>query len=226
MGIAILVVVAVVGVGTLVGGIIWLVVHLEKKRTEAFSAAASNIGLEFSPNQDDQLLQAMQVFSLFNKGHSRKMKNVMKAETDIARLAVFDYQYTTGGGNSSQVHANTIVAMESDSLVLPNFKLRPENFFDKVGAAIGFQDIDFDSHPDFSNSFLLQGEDEKAIRQFFDTQLLDFLSSHKGSYIESAPGLFIFLSGGRKRPQDLRQFIDEGYAVYNAFAERVARSTE
>ena len=115
------------------------------------------------------------------------------------------------------------VAMESDSLRLPNFKMRPEHFFDKVGAAMGFQDIDFDEHPEFSKSFVLQGEDEQAIRAFFDTEMLEFLAQRKGSYIESAPGVFIYLRGGRKKPAQLREFIDEGYAVYGAFAERMSR---
>jgi hypothetical protein len=221
MEIAILI---ILGVGALVGGIIWLVLHLERKRTEALTAVASTIGLEFSPEKDDQLLQTMQVFSLFNKGHSRKMKNVMKAETEIASLAVFDYQYTTGGGNSAQVHSHTVVAMESDSLRLPNFKMRPEHFFDKVGAAMGLQDIDFSSHPEFSASFVLQGEDEQAIRGFFDREMLEFFAQRKGSYIESAPGVFIYLRGGRKKPAQLREFIDEGYAVYAGFAQRMART--
>jgi hypothetical protein len=221
MEIAILI---IVGVGALVGGIIWLVRHFEKKRTEALNAIASKFGLEFSAAKDDQLLQKMQVFALFNKGHSRKIKNVMKAETEIASLTVFDYQYTTGGGQSSQVHSHTVVTMESDSLSLPIFKLRPENFFDKVGAAMGFQDINFDTHPEFSKSFVLQGENEDAIRNFFDTEMLEFLAKQQGCYIESAPGVFIYLRGGRKKPEQIRELIDEGYAVYGALTQRMSRA--
>ena len=86
-----------IGIGlAVVGGMIWLVMHFEQKRTEALQAVASSIGLEFSALQDDELLKKLQVFALFNKGHSRKMKNVMKAETEIAKLSVFDSSSQVG----------------------------------------------------------------------------------------------------------------------------------
>jgi hypothetical protein len=219
MGIATLL---IVGIAT-VFGFIWVVSHLEKKRTGLLNNLASSLGLEFSAGQDDELLQKMQVFSMFNKGHSRKMKNVLKAETENAKLSIFDYQYSTGGGQHQQVHSHTLIAMESDSLQLPHFKLRPEGLFDKVGAAIGLQDIDFDQHPEFSKSFVLQGESEIAIRSFFDTELLDFLTTRTGSYIEAAPGLFIYFRGGRKKPAQVREFMDDAYAVYAAITERMKR---
>jgi hypothetical protein len=165
----------------------------------------------------------MQVFSLFNKGHSRKMKNVMKAKTEVANLAIFDYRYTTGGGKSSQTHLHTVFAMESDSLNLPRFTLRPEGLFDKIGAAIGFQDIDFDDHPEFSDSFVLTGENEQAIRRFFDMEMLESLAQRKGIYVESVPGLLIYLRGGRKKPEQIQDFMDEANAVCSAFAKRLLR---
>lgn len=207
----------------LVGGIIWLVYHFEKKRTEALEAVAREMGLEFSATKDDEVLAKIQVFSLFNKGHSRKMKNVMKAKTEIANLTIFDYKYTTGGGKSSHTHQHTVFAMDSDTLSLPRFTLRPEGLFDKIGAAIGFQDIDFDDHPEFSDSFVLKGDNEEAIRRFFDTEMLETFAQRKGIYVESAPRVLIYLRGGRKKPEQIQEFMDEANAVCSAFAKRLLR---
>ncbi|MFC1619848.1 hypothetical protein ACFL45_07875 [Candidatus Neomarinimicrobiota bacterium] len=217
------IILAIVAGAAIVGGIIWLVIQYEKKRTAALEAVASDIGLEFSAIKGDQLLERMQVFSLFNKGHGRKIKNVMKAEDENANLSIFDYQYTTGGGKHQHTHHHSVIAMESDALKLPEFSLRPENLFHKIGAAVGFQDIDFDDHPEFSEWFVLKGEDEEAIRNFFDAELRDFFALRKGTYIESAPGVFIYLHGGRKKPEQMREFITEGYMIYSTFAKRLSR---
>jgi hypothetical protein len=46
---------------------------------------------------------------------------------------------------------------------MPHFALRPEKAWHKIGSWFGHQDIDFDSHPRFSSTYLLRGGDESAI---------------------------------------------------------------
>jgi hypothetical protein len=201
-------------------GVILLIVRIvkrrEKERTLILNALAMEIGLDFLPAQDDELLAKMQVFSLFNKGCSREMKNVMKTKTDNVKMTLFDYAYTTGGGENSKRYSQTIVTLEHDSLSLPKFTLSPKRLFDKIGAALGFQDIDFDEHPEFSKSFVLKGEDEPAIRKFFDREKLEFFAQRKESYIETAHSFFIYTRDGRKKPEQIRKFLKEGHAVYTA----------
>lgn len=217
--------------GSIAGGlsivcvVIWLVHQHEKKRTEAMRSVAEEIGLSFSATKDESLLAKLQAFSLFNKGHSRKMKNVMKAETELAQLTIFDYQYTTGSGNHSRTNHHTVVAMESESLSMPEFTLRPEGFFDKVGATLGFQDINFDEHPEFSKAFVLKGKNEQAVRRFFDDGMLDLFAQRQGIAIHSSDGLFIYLREGRKQPQEIQGFMAEGYDIYSAFEQRLHESS-
>ena len=84
-----LVVTVIAGVIALGASILLLVRHLEEKRTAALGLIAAEIGLAFTATQGDDLLGREQVFTLFNKGHSRKMRNVMKAEGQDTTLAVF-----------------------------------------------------------------------------------------------------------------------------------------
>ena len=199
--------------------------YYERKRTEAMAAVAAEIGLEFSADQNDALLERLQVFALFTKGHSPKMRNLMTAETDLATLTIFDYRFVTGGGQHSTTHQQSVILMQSDSLDLPRFRLKPEGFFDKIGAAIGFQDIDFDENPEFSTAFTLKGDDESAIRTFFDSEMLSEFVEHQGVAVESDRSLFIYYQTGRKKPAEIRQFMTDGYAIYSAFAERLSRSS-
>jgi len=103
---------------------------------------------------------------------------VMTTETDDVQLSIFDYQYTTGGDESWHTHRQTVVALESD-----------------------MQGIDFEKHPEFSDSFVLTGNDEQAVRSFFDEKLLDLFVQHKGTCVESAPGVFIYFRNGRRKPE-------------------------
>ena len=225
MEVVLIVVPIVLGVIGIFVAIVLVSRHYEEKRSEAMASAADEFGLTFFKTGHDELLEKLQRFKLFTTGHSRKMRNVILGETEVASIAIFDYCYTIGGGRNQQTHAQTVVAMESKALEIPNFAMRPESLFDIVGSALGFQDIDFTDHPQFSKAFVLKGGDEPAIREFFDRPLLDFFAERRGICFECSPGLFIYFRGGtRKKPAELREYLGEGYSVYAAFVERLSRT--
>lgn len=212
VGIAILVVLSII-VGTAAAN---------KKRTESLQRIAEELNLTFSKESDTRLLTVMNRFKLFNRGRSRKMKNVMQADTEIARLSIFDYQYTTGGGNNSRTHRFSVVSMESDELKLPDFGIRPEGFFDRIGSMLGRQDIDFADDQAFSDAFVLSGSNEDEIRNFMTAELRKELLHHTDSCIESDQGVFIFYRKGRRKPEEIRELMDEGFGVYTAFRDACA----
>jgi len=220
----VIVIVAVAAIGIIVVAVILWAMHLEKRRSADMRAMAEALGLEFFHAGHAPLLSRLKRFQLFNHGHGCTMKNVILGETEVATIAIFDYQYTTGSGKNQTTYNQTVVAMESDSLKLPSFTLRPEHLFDRVGSALGFQDIDFADHPQFSKLFVLKGPDESAIREFFDVPLLNFFAARPGICFECAPGLFIYFRAGKKQKvDDLRKYLEDGYSVYQAFAERLSR---
>ena len=215
---------SVIGGLVLVIGILAIARHLEKVRREALEKFASELSLDFHPFGHDELNAQIQGFKLFNSGHSRKMTNVIIGETDLVKVAIFDYRYTTGSGKNSHTHHQTVVSMESPNLEIPSFTLRPESLFDWFGSVMGFQDIDFDEHPKFSKMFVLKGENVEAIRNFFDMEILDFFAERKGITFEGFPGQFIYFKGGRTtKPEDMRSYLEEGYSVYAAFMARLQR---
>jgi hypothetical protein len=64
-----------------------------------------------------------------------------------------------------------VISFQSSLLSLPEFELRSENMFHKIGKAFGCQDINFESHPEFSKRYLLRGADEEAVRTFFTPEM-------------------------------------------------------
>ena len=214
-----------VGVIALVGTIIAVNKHLEKVRREALEKFAEELSLNFFADGHEQLMNKVNDFKLFNSGHSRKMANVILGETEIVNVAIFDYRYTTGSGKHQHTHHQTVVAMDSSDLNIPSFTMRPESLFDWFGSVLGLQDIDFDEHPKFSKMFVLKGENEEAIREFFDMELLDFFAERKGITFEGSPGRFIYFKGGKAtKPEEMRSYLEEGYSVYSAFQSRLSRN--
>ena len=124
-----------------------------------------------------------------NIGRKKKLFNLIIAATPELTLFLFDYSYITGHGKNKRVRRQSVAAVESADLSLPEFHLRPERRLDAIGSLLGRQDIDFDDHPEFSSAFVLKSDVEQQTRDFFDQELLDFFSGqpcclpqHSGVY--------------------------------------------
>jgi len=87
------------------------------------------------------------------------------------------------------------------------------------------QDIDIEDHAEFSDMFLLGGDDEKERRRFLEKKILDLFVQRKGICLECAPGRFIyFRSGKRSRPEGIREYMNQADSIYSVFVERASHS--
>ena len=207
----------------LVGTVTWYEHRNRRQRREQLGASAEALGLEFVPKPDPSFLQRLSVFQLFGKGRSRKITNMVVGKTDDIDISVFDYQFTTGSGQHSRTCRLTIALLESPRFAVPSFSLRPENVFDKVGSVLGFQDIDFESHPKFSSQHLLKGEDEQRIREFFNDAILSLLEQKPKICVEAVAGkLVAWHSGSRPETDQLKSLFEEAFEIYATFDARLA----
>jgi len=196
----------------------------EKKRTETLSKIASELGLEFQPDGDPDLQSQLATFALMNKGRGRRLTNVCTGGTDEVRLWIFDYSFITGFGKNRRVRRQTVVALESAQLLLPEFHMRPEQVLDRVSQMVGLQDINFEQHLRFSSRFVLQSKLSDATREFFDDDLLDFFADRPGISIETQSRLFIvYRSRKLADPADFRTVFEDGFTHFMALRERLER---
>jgi len=201
---------AVVAVLALIAGIVMLSYRIERKRTEALAAACQGMGLTFEPEGDLEALRAQGDLPLFNHGHSKKLKNVISGQVRDRDLRLFDYQYTTGGGKNSHTWKQTVALFPRAGERLPELLLAPENLFHKIGQVFGYQDIDFDTSPDFSSHYLLRGPDEMAIRSAMSADALAFFGQHQGWHVEVKDRTVgIYRAGKRCQPEDAPTYLAE-----------------
>ena len=99
--------------------------------------------------------------------------------------------------------------------------MRPEGLFDKIGGVFGAQDIDFESHPEFSKMFLLKSPMETQVRDFFDASMLEFFQAKPRICVEATPGrLIMYYSSRKEKPSSLKRLFEEAFSVYGIFVQR------
>ena len=213
-------IIIVLVIGVVVGGV-FLVLHLrEKKRTEEISVVAAEMDLPFYAQGDASLISELSNFPLFSEGRSKKIKNMLHGETSDVEVGVFDYRYTIHSGKHNHVYKQTVAFIRSPQLDCSEFALRPENLFDKIGGVFGFQDIDFESRPRFSSSYLLRGNSEYRIRTLFTDTVLAFFENEPGFSVEGYGQQIIFYRASKRvKPEDIRSFFEEAFRAYTLFKD-------
>jgi len=189
----------------------------ERARSEALQQAGVTLGFAFERTADLDQLKALADLPVFNHGHTRRAYNMLSRRTDGGDVKVFDYRYTTGGGKDSHTWIQTITLYPGGGRGLPDFVLAPEGVFHKIGQAFGYQDIDFDSNPDFSSRYLLRGADEAAVRAAFTPETLSFFETEPGWTVEVRAGsVGVYRAHKRCKPEDISTFTERSRAVLRA----------
>ena len=115
----------------------------------------------------------------------------------------------------------SVICFQSPQLNLPKFRLRPEYFSDKIGSKLGYQDIDFESHPtaaEFSKKYLLRGKDEQKIRALFTDEVLAFFAGQDKIRVEGFSSHLCFYRAPKLiEPEDIPAFMKEGFEVFRLF---------
>ncbi|BBM84099.1 hypothetical protein [Candidatus Uabimicrobium amorphum] len=212
-----------------VGFIIFLVavaiiygIKREKQRTGNWKQVASDIGFDFA-DKDNSYVFKYNFFKTFSTGSNRKAKNVMTGKNGDIGITVMDYQYTTGSGKNKSTHHYTICIFEKQGLGLPSCYMRMQiAFFDFLGKVFGGQDIDFVEDPAFSKAFVLQGDDEKAVRETFDENVRRGFLDYKGKnfIFEGNNDLFLINKGKRIKPEELMIILEDAYKIMDLLTKK------
>ena len=192
--------------------------RFKSKRPEELRKVAHHLGLNYREKDDLGLLRLLLDFKLFKQGGAKKIKNILweyNPSNDV-KTWMFDYQYSVSTGNSHQTFKQSVFFIYSKNLGLPEFYLKPEHFFHKIASWLGKDDIDFDSHQEFSDQYYLKGEHEDIIRETFSGDSLHYFTLEKGWHVEGLNYyLIIYKSKKLLKPQQVEQFYKKALEIYN-----------
>jgi hypothetical protein len=181
-------------VAILIGGVIALNRFVRSTKMKRLCHAWS---MEFTCLYNDLVLRCLDATKLCQSKPKGIIQNPMTCELDDTRIVVFDYQaHRPAYSDRIDDPCQTLVMLLPQRQNFPVFQMRPETFTGKWLTSIGSPEIDFEEHPAFSSSYILQAENENLVRKVFDQPLLDLLAEHPGWWIEgNRRGLIIFRKG-------------------------------
>jgi hypothetical protein len=170
-------------------GVIAYVGHLQaKKRREAFQRIAQQLGFRFAPQKDRSVANQYGFLDHMDDGHNRYAYNVLSGSSEEGdAVRIFDYHYATYSRDSKGRRTTHHHYFSIFTLVLPQqfpeLNIEPEGFFSKIGQALGFDDIDFESM-EFSKRYAVKSHDKKFAYDFCNAQMIDFLLQQRDLIIE------------------------------------------
>ena len=177
-----LLILAVLFVAALVGLGIYLSHKAAQKRRDELAALAAELGWSFDPAKDKSHDDRYTQFEVFRQGHSRAAYNTLQGNLTVdgrafpAVMGDFTYAVTRSNGKTTTttVYRLSYLIVHLPFAGVPDLFIRPENFMDKFAAAIGFDDIDFES-AEFSRKFIVKSDDKRFAYDVIHPQMMEFL---------------------------------------------------
>jgi len=182
-----------------------------KKRREAFQRLALDLGFSYLPEKDYNFAARFNFLEHMDDGSRRYAYNRLTGSIDAMPVDIFDYHYETysrdsKGRRSTHHHYFSIFTLGL-SRHFPELNIEPEGFFSKIGQALGFDDIDFESH-EFSKRYQVKARDKKFSYDFCNTQMIEFLMAQHDLIIEVDGSTLALTFRGRLAADEIRPNLE------------------
>ena len=174
----------------------------EKERTEALRTIARENGWTFNSVQDSAHASIYKAFGVFSRGHSRRALNTIEGGVTInghphhLKMGDYEFKETTRNGKQSQTtnYRFSYLCLHLPYMDIPDLFIRREHFFDKIGAALGFDDIDFES-AEFSRTFHVSASDKRFAYDVISPAMMEFLLASPKVGVEMRTGIICVQAG-------------------------------
>ena len=174
---------------------------LNKKRREAMAALAVRLGLQFNPRKRRDLARRYRFLDKLRRGSNRYAYNILSGNYQGHDVTLFDYHYQVKSGkNTHHYNFSFFILVLPGSF--PELVIDKEGFFSKVAQALGYDDIDFESH-EFSRKFRVRSSDKKFAYDVCNGQMIEYLLSNIDLSIEIEGEVMAISFRSRLSPEDI-----------------------
>ena len=151
----------------------------KKKRREGFAVVATQLGMEYWP--EDPFGMLAEPFALFQRGDGQGIENVIAGTYESIDTKAFDYWYYEESTDSKGSRTRTYyrfdcVVVPIDAACSP-LTIDNENVLTRLADALTFHDIQFESE-DFNRAFNVKSPDKKFANDFLDARMMQWLLRH------------------------------------------------
>jgi hypothetical protein len=182
-----------------------------KKRREAMMALAARLGLRFDPNKNRDLASRYNFLNKLRAGENRYAFNTLSGPYQGHDVTAFDYHYETHS-TDSKGHRETHHHYFSCFLLhvpasFPELVIGREGFFSKVAQALGYDDIDLESH-EFSRKFCVRSPNKKFAYDVCNARMMEYLLSNDDLTIEIEGDVLAITFNSRLSPERIESNLN------------------
>jgi hypothetical protein len=194
----------------------------ERKRTERLGAVGRDLDFQFIPDGDPNLLESLCGFQIRTDSaggvkelREAAIKNLLRSRTEKLEVAVFDFSFSAG----KSTIAHSVIMFRIPGASFPNFVMEPKELVRKMlWSWLGLQNIHFADSLGFSSKYMLRGNVEQAVRQFFNVATRDYFARTNGMRMEGCGHtLLLYRWGVRIKPNEVREFLEDGWRLLSLF---------
>ena len=184
---------------------------IAKKQREGIIALAAKLGLRFDPSHDRGIARQYRFLDKLRSGSNQYAFNTLSGRYRDNDIRVFDFHYETHSTDSKghrQTHHHYFSFFILNlPLMFPELKIGREGLFSKIGQALGYDDIDFESH-EFSRKFCVRSKDKKFAYDICNAQMIEYLLSNDDLTIEIEDNALAISFNQRLKPEQIEINID------------------
>lgn len=187
-----------------------------KKRRDDMSALASRLGLNFSPAEDKSIANRYKFLNALSSGNNRYAFNILSGKYRDSDVTTFDFHYEETSMNSKgETETNDYYFscfILNLTAIFPELTICREGFFSKIGQALGFEDIDFESH-EFSRKFCVRSKDKKFAYDICNAKMIEYLLSNSDLTIEIEKNALAIAFNSTLKPELIEHNLDRLVAI-------------
>ncbi|MBN2181570.1 MAG: DUF3137 domain-containing protein [Sedimentisphaerales bacterium] len=169
------------------------------KRRQAMMALAAKLGLNFYYQKDWDIPRRYRFLDKLRQGRDRYAFNILTGNYRQNDVTIFDYHYKTGSGKDTHHHYLSFFLLSLPAS-FPELVIVKEGFFSKIGQALGYDDIDFESH-EFSRKFCVRSKDKKFAYDVCNARMIEYLLSNTDLSIEIEDNILAISFNRRLSPE-------------------------
>jgi hypothetical protein len=198
-------------IAVVLGAAIYLGARAKRKRREMLQRVAAELGGQFHEKDPFGLAESHERhFGTLRTGSRRYALNVVQASRPDGNVWLFDHHYETyshnKNGRQTHHHFRTFALFETE-LQFHAMDVRPEGMFDKLKAAFGYDDIDFES-AEFSRKWMVSCDDRKFAFDVFHPKMIEYFLRIKGLHLHTAgPYVMLRTGSGRMDENEIRTVL-------------------
>lgn len=194
---------------------------IEGRRQKAYAAFCPTRGYQYVPERRNVTAAYADVVGMFKDGANQGWRDEISGQFNGRPFTAFEYQYTTGSGRSRTVLlSRAMIHWQLAGVSLPRFALVPAStYLFRIGRDP--KDVDFPEDEAFAKAYLLNGEEQAAIRGLFTAELRATLTAMPGQFLAArATELFWWQERRLPPPEEFDAFLNAGTQVVELLVRR------